>query len=66
MNKVDHFPSFNATQPTIFHSKLSTTDKTALVANLGKINFVKETAKLNSVFLFLFAYITYHFTKKLT
>ena len=66
MNKVDHFPSFTATQPTIFHSKLCTTDKTALVANLGKINFVKETAKLNSVFLFLFACITYHFTKKFT
>ena len=66
MNKVDPSPSSTATHPIIFHSKLSTTDKTALVANFGKINFVKETAKLNSVFLFLFPYITYHFTKKLT
>ena len=57
MNKVDPFPSSTATHPIIFHSKLSTTDKTALVANFGKINFVKETAKLNS---FSFSFSLYY------
>ena len=50
MNKVNSFPSLTTPCALIFLSKLSATDKVALVANLGKINLVNQTAKSNSAF----------------